>query len=84
VYIIGHSQGAAVAVLLTQRLLEKDVLNPQKQRIGILSLAGVHHGTYDIFGHLPFRKCTMELKDLSIPNSSNIYDYLSLLYRSYI
>lgn len=42
-----HSQGGPVGVLLAEKLLNLQVINPKKQKIAFCSLAGVYHGPWE-------------------------------------
>ncbi|CAG8619172.1 10241_t:CDS:2 [Ambispora leptoticha] len=44
IFIVGHSQGVPTSVLLFSRLIEVGLVNPQKQRIALLLLAGISEG----------------------------------------
>ncbi|OIR59017.1 MAG: uncharacterized protein A8A55_0195 [Amphiamblys sp. WSBS2006] len=46
VFFGGHSQGAVVSVFLIDGLLQRGVLDTRKQRVVLLSLAGVHQGPF--------------------------------------
>lgn len=43
-YFVAHSQGAPVAALLIDRLIDKGIISPMAQRIGLLALAGIFQG----------------------------------------
>ncbi|KAH9244717.1 hypothetical protein BSLG_002278 [Batrachochytrium salamandrivorans] len=46
VLVSAHSQGTPVATILVSRLIEQGILDPTKQRTGILAMAGISHGPY--------------------------------------
>ncbi|XJO75150.1 hypothetical protein BDV3_005869 [Batrachochytrium dendrobatidis] len=46
VLVSAHSQGTPVATMLVARLIEQGILDPRKQRTGILAMAGISHGPY--------------------------------------
>jgi hypothetical protein len=58
-----HSQGSPVASLLMERLIQRGLINPQKQKTGILAMAGISHGPY------PYLKSNLFVKyvDVSTP-----------------
>ncbi|KAJ2368172.1 hypothetical protein H4S01_001739 [Coemansia sp. RSA 2610] len=44
VFVVTHSQGTAVSALLVERLLELGLLEPARQRVAMLAMAGIGHG----------------------------------------
>ena len=70
VLFIGHSQGAVVSVILISKLIQEGILDPNLgvQVVGLLSMAGIHHGTHDPFASYG-RKPTMELQAMQTPSS---------------
>ncbi|KAG9304096.1 hypothetical protein G9A89_006006 [Geosiphon pyriformis] len=44
VFIVGHSQGVPTSVLLLSRLLDEKLIDPSRQRVCVLLLAGISHG----------------------------------------
>eukprot|EP01083_Nonionella_stella_P064688 168853_1 len=64
-----HSQGALVTSLVVAWLIDNDWLKPEIQSVGMLSLAGVHHGP---FPDLPteMTSSTRELFTLALPSNS--------------
>jgi hypothetical protein len=46
VVFVAHSQGAPVTALLVDRMINVGMLNPARQNVGILTLAGVFHGPF--------------------------------------
>ncbi|KAG9290515.1 hypothetical protein G9A89_002490 [Geosiphon pyriformis] len=67
VFILGHSQGVPVSTILLSRLIEKKILEPAKQRVCTLFMAGINQGpTHKIemkkeFGNLLKDKSQSEL-----------------------
>ena len=69
-----HSQGAPVAIILLAKLLDAGIINPDKQKISILTVAGIFHGPFP-----PLRKnlvvqyveadAARQLFDLNNPDS---------------
>lgn len=41
-----HSQGTPVTFLLASRLLRENIIDPRRQRIGVLAMAGITHGPF--------------------------------------
>lgn len=62
VAVVGHSQGAVVGMKVVDMLLASGLL--RGKRVGILSLAGVHGGTFEPISN-PLRPATAELFRLS-------------------
>jgi hypothetical protein len=83
VWFVAHSQGAAVSVLLLDRLLEVGILKPplqgtnnnqegtvRPQHISLLSMAGVHQGTWETASALAVnRPATQEFFQMARPSS---------------
>ncbi|RKP36926.1 hypothetical protein BJ085DRAFT_24325 [Dimargaris cristalligena] len=46
VLIATHSQGTPVSTLLLDRLITQGLVNPQRQRVGMLAMAGISHGPF--------------------------------------
>eukprot|EP00842_Homolaphlyctis_polyrhiza_P002610 jgi/Hompol1/334/HPOL_005282-RA len=46
VLVASHSQGTPVATMLVARLMDAGLVDPSRQRAGILAMAGVNHGPY--------------------------------------
>lgn len=84
VWFVAHSQGAAVSVLVLDRLLDLGVLRPpldgtnnnsadvsaRPQHITLLSMAGVHQGTWETASALAVnRPATQEFYQLAKPKS---------------
>ncbi|ORX41699.1 hypothetical protein BCR36DRAFT_375077 [Piromyces finnis] len=44
VLVSAHSQGTPVSVFILNRLLENKEIDPERQTVGMLSMAGIHHG----------------------------------------
>lgn len=69
-----HSQGAPVAVILLAKLIESGIINVEKQKVTILTVAGIFHGPFP-----PLRKnlvvqyveadAARQLFDLNNPDS---------------
>lgn len=45
-FIIGHSQGSAVAIHLLSKLILQGILRPKLQKIGLLSMSGILQGPF--------------------------------------
>jgi len=71
VMFAGHSQGAVVSVLLIDKLISAGKLQPHLgvQRVTLLSMAGVHHGTHEMMIESLMRDASRELKALQDPSS---------------
>jgi hypothetical protein len=67
VLVVGHSQGGVLSVLLCSALMRNGTLRAD-QCVTVLSLSGVHHGTFDRAGSMG-RVSTQELCALSDPRS---------------
>lgn len=48
VLVSAHSQGTPVSVFILNRLLENKEIDPERQTIGMLSMAGIHHGPFPV------------------------------------
>ena len=46
VLVSAHSQGTPVSVFILNRLLENKEIDPERQTVGMLSMAGIHHGPF--------------------------------------
>lgn len=46
VIFVAHSQGAPVTALLMKKLLSEGLLDGSKQCLGLMTLAGIHHGPF--------------------------------------
>jgi hypothetical protein len=46
IYIATHSQGTPVTFLLLSRLINTRIIQPHKQRVCILAMAGIAHGPF--------------------------------------
>jgi len=44
VLVSAHSQGTPVSVFLLNRLLENKKIDPERQTVGMVAMAGIHHG----------------------------------------
>lgn len=74
IILAAHSQGAPVAIILLAKLLEAGIIDPEKQKITVLTVAGIFHGPFP-----PLRKnlvvqyveadAARQLFDLNDPDS---------------
>lgn len=74
IILAAHSQGAPVAIILLAKLLDAGIVNPGKQNITVLTVAGIFHGPFP-----PLRKnlvvqyveadAARQLFDLNDPDS---------------
>jgi len=76
VFVVSHSQGSVVGMILVSSLIDGGVLQPHVpgvQRVCMLSMAGVFHGTHDKIAANWFssfwREASVELKLLRDPSS---------------
>lgn len=46
VLVSAHSQGTPVSVFLLNRLLESKNIDPKRQTVGMIAMAGIHHGPF--------------------------------------
>ncbi|KAJ1978296.1 hypothetical protein H4R35_001965 [Dimargaris xerosporica] len=46
VFIATHSQGTPVSTLLLDRLIRQGLVDPRRQRVGMLAMAGICHGPF--------------------------------------
>ncbi|KAJ1969452.1 hypothetical protein IWQ62_000619 [Dispira parvispora] len=46
IFIATHSQGTPVSALLFDRLITEGLVNPNRQRVGMLAMAGISHGPF--------------------------------------
>ncbi|OLY81995.1 hypothetical protein AYI68_g3892 [Smittium mucronatum] len=46
VLVVTHSQGTPVSVILLEKLIGLGIINPRKQRVGMLAMAGISHGPF--------------------------------------
>jgi hypothetical protein len=81
IIIATHSQGVPVSFLLFDELCQDKIVNLQKQRIGMISMAGLHHGTlYNPYGMgfigVMYQRATKELYLMR--------DHTSLIFLKYI
>jgi hypothetical protein len=65
--ILYQRTGAPVSVVLTSLLFDHDILS-RSQRIGILTMAGAHHGTFEEMGRY-MQEAAEELHSIADPNS---------------
>ncbi|CAH2353971.1 hypothetical protein CLIB1423_13S03070 [[Candida] railenensis] len=45
-FIIGHSQGSAVAIHLLSKLISESIVRPKLQKVGLLSMSGILQGPF--------------------------------------
>ncbi|CAG8506710.1 4057_t:CDS:2 [Ambispora gerdemannii] len=76
IFIVGHSQGVPTSVLLLSRLIETGLVNPKKQHVALLLLAGISEGPTsrfeigDTIGKIVGDKATSELFDFQISTNA--------------
>ncbi|KAJ1722540.1 hypothetical protein LPJ53_003037 [Coemansia erecta] len=46
VFVVTHSQGTPVSAMLLERLMELDIIDTHRQRVGMLAMAGISHGPF--------------------------------------
>nr|KAJ3423047.1 hypothetical protein HK105_003873 [Polyrhizophydium stewartii] len=69
VLVSAHSQGTPVATMLVARLIENGLLDPRKQRTGILAMAGISHGPY------PHLKSSVIVKYVESDPARQLFDF---------
>ncbi|KAI8926790.1 hypothetical protein BC831DRAFT_399503 [Entophlyctis helioformis] len=69
VLIAAHSQGTPVATMLVARLIERGILDPSRQKTGILAMAGISHGPY------PQLKSSVIVKYVESDPARQLFDY---------
>ena len=68
VFIISHSQGVPVSVILLDRLMKENILDAKKQKIIILMMAGVNHGPF------PYLKANLVVKYFEADASRELFE----------
>eukprot|EP00917_Polyrhabdina_sp_WS-2016_P015311 GHVP01033334.1.p1 GENE.GHVP01033334.1~~GHVP01033334.1.p1 ORF type:complete len:490 (+),score=62.46 GHVP01033334.1:1085-2554(+) len=68
IFVVGHSQGTVVSLLLIDDLLQKGILDIRRHNIGVLSIAGVHHGI------CPKHRETMIIKYIEKNRTRDMFD----------
>ncbi|KAJ2398382.1 hypothetical protein GGI05_000128, partial [Coemansia sp. RSA 2603] len=46
VFVVTHSQGTPVSAMLLERLMELEIIDTHRQRVGMLAMAGISHGPF--------------------------------------
>ncbi|KAL2920160.1 hypothetical protein HK105_200226 [Polyrhizophydium stewartii] len=66
VYFVGHSQGSIVTTILVASLVDQGILDPARQNVCILALAGISHG--------PFPGIASIVQYLQTPASAQLFE----------
>ncbi|KAJ1660342.1 hypothetical protein IWQ61_000712 [Dispira simplex] len=80
ILIATHSQGTPVSALLLDRLIAEGLVNPNRQRVGMLAMAGISHGPF------PYLKDNLVVKYFEAEAARELFtlaDGLSAVSRRY-
>jgi hypothetical protein len=69
IFIATHSQGTPASVMLIDKLISEDMINPTRQRIGLLAMAGISHGPF------PPLKSNLVLKYVEQDAARQLFDF---------
>ncbi|KAJ3269502.1 hypothetical protein HDV01_001348 [Terramyces sp. JEL0728] len=69
VLFVAHSQGTPVSAMIIERLIENKIINPKKQRTGLMAMAGISHGPY------PNLKQSLVIKYVENENAKQLFDF---------
>ncbi|KAJ2027589.1 hypothetical protein IW146_007009 [Coemansia sp. RSA 922] len=70
VFVVTHSQGTPVSAMLIERLIELELLEPRRQRIGMLAMAGISHGP------LPYLKDNVVIKYIESEAARELFELM--------
>ncbi|KAJ2891042.1 hypothetical protein IWW38_003802 [Coemansia aciculifera] len=70
VFVVTHSQGTPVSAMLIERLMELDLVEPRRQRIGMLAMAGISHGP------LPYLKDNVVIKYIESEAARELFELM--------
>lgn len=82
IIVAAHSQGVPVAFILFDELIQEKVIIPEKQKIGVISMSGLHHGTrFDPYGlgfiGVMYQRATKELYEMRNHDSRIFKKYIA-------
>ncbi|KAJ2329287.1 hypothetical protein GGI00_003979, partial [Coemansia sp. RSA 2681] len=70
VFVVTHSQGTPVSAMLIERLIELELVDPRRQRIGMLAMAGISHGP------LPYLKDNVVIKYIESEAARELFELM--------
>ncbi|KAJ1913022.1 hypothetical protein H4219_005379 [Mycoemilia scoparia] len=73
VFIVTHSQGTPVSAQILDRLIDLQILNPRKQRVCFLAMAGINHGP------LPAFQNSVVLKYIEAQAAHELFEFMDPL-----
>ncbi|KAI8910968.1 hypothetical protein EDD86DRAFT_130706 [Gorgonomyces haynaldii] len=69
ILVAAHSQGTPVSIMLMQKLIEMRHVDPKRQKIGILTMAGISHGPF------PDLKSSVIVKYVETDPARELFDF---------
>ncbi|KAJ2489727.1 hypothetical protein IWW37_003784 [Coemansia sp. RSA 2050] len=70
IFVVTHSQGTPVSAMLIERLIELELLEPRRQRIAMLAMAGISHGP------LPYLKDNVVIKYIESEAARELFELM--------
>ncbi|KAJ2473082.1 hypothetical protein GGI02_001133 [Coemansia sp. RSA 2322] len=70
VFVVTHSQGAPVSAMLIERMIELELIDPHRQRVGMLAMAGISHGP------LPYLKDNVVIRYIESEAARELFELM--------
>ncbi|KAJ2720171.1 hypothetical protein GGI07_004774 [Coemansia sp. Benny D115] len=70
VFVVTHSQGTPVSAMLLERLIELGIVDTDRQRVGMLAMAGISHGP------LPYLKDNLVIRYIESEAARELFELM--------